>query len=332
MNRSDYFNYIEEKLNFLSYRIKNRAKINLLDLNIHSETFFAELANNLLKYDFKNANAVKHNMEAIDLIDKANKIVAQVSSTCTGQKIEQTLEREIFSKYPGFRFKFIAIAGEAASLRNRSFANPHKVNFDPREDIYDIQSLLNLALNKPIEEQRALYEFVKAELGNIVDIVKVDTNLAAIIDILSKEDWSEAIASTEIKANPNSFEIARKIEFNNLITVKSTIDEYKIFYGRLDEKYKEFDRQGANKSLSVFFAMKNQYVKLRNRDISSHELFFSIIERVIEIIRNSKNYTEIPYEELEMCVSILMVDSFIRCKTFENPEDYNHVVARQYSS
>ena len=43
MNRTEYFNYIEEKLNILSYRIKNRGKINLLDLNIHSETFFADL-------------------------------------------------------------------------------------------------------------------------------------------------------------------------------------------------------------------------------------------------------------------------------------------------
>ena len=38
MKRSEYFNYIEEKLNFLSYRIKSRGKINLLDLNIHSES------------------------------------------------------------------------------------------------------------------------------------------------------------------------------------------------------------------------------------------------------------------------------------------------------
>ena len=50
MNRSNYFNYIEEKLNILSYRIKSRGKINLLDLNIYSETFFAELMNHLLGY------------------------------------------------------------------------------------------------------------------------------------------------------------------------------------------------------------------------------------------------------------------------------------------
>ncbi|MCI8993420.1 MAG: SMEK domain-containing protein [Eubacterium sp.] len=73
MNRSEYFNYIEEKISILSYRIKNRGRINLLDLNIHSETFFAELMSYLLDYNFKNINQIKQNTEGIDLIDEKNK-------------------------------------------------------------------------------------------------------------------------------------------------------------------------------------------------------------------------------------------------------------------
>lgn len=44
-------------------RIKNRGKINLLDLNIYSETFFAELMNYLLGYNLENINAIKQNAE-----------------------------------------------------------------------------------------------------------------------------------------------------------------------------------------------------------------------------------------------------------------------------
>lgn len=98
MNRSEYFNYIEEKMNILSYRIRNRGKINLLDLNIYSETFFAELMNHLLDYSFRNINPIKQNTEGIDLIDEKNKIIAQVSSTCTKQKIESSLNKEIFQR------------------------------------------------------------------------------------------------------------------------------------------------------------------------------------------------------------------------------------------
>ena len=68
--------------------------------------------------------------------------------------------------------------------------------------------------------------------------------------------------------------------------------------------------------------------KLQSSCKTSHDLFFSIIDAIIGIIMNSKNYKEIPYEELEMCVHILAVDAFIRCKIFKNPEGYNHVVTR----
>ena len=51
MERVGFFNTIEEKLNFLSFRIEQRGKINLLDFNIHSENFFADLIN--LIFDYK---------------------------------------------------------------------------------------------------------------------------------------------------------------------------------------------------------------------------------------------------------------------------------------
>lgn len=82
MNRSNYFNYIEEKLNVLSYRITQRGKLNILDLNIHSETFFADFLNNLYDLNLQNLNISVQNVEAIDLIDKENKIIAQLSAWC----------------------------------------------------------------------------------------------------------------------------------------------------------------------------------------------------------------------------------------------------------
>jgi hypothetical protein len=82
MNRSYYFNYIEEKITILASRIENRGKINLLDLNIYSETFFADLLNILFYYQLVNLNIIKQNVEGIDLVDKKNKVIAQVSATC----------------------------------------------------------------------------------------------------------------------------------------------------------------------------------------------------------------------------------------------------------
>lgn len=74
--------------------------------------------------------------------------------------------------------------------------------------------------------------------------------------------------------------------------------------------------------------IKKQYSKLIVNTEESYEIFFSIIDNLVELIKSSKNYMEIPYEELEMCVSILVVDAFIRCKIFKNPEGYNYVTTR----
>lgn len=71
------------------------------------------------------------------------------------------------------------------------------------DDIYDIKSILNIVINMGIKEQYTLYELIKNELGNSVDIVKVDSNLAGIINILSQDDLTLPSEQPEI----NSFEI-----------------------------------------------------------------------------------------------------------------------------
>lgn len=324
MNRGYYFNYIDEKLSFLAFRIEQRGKINLLDLNIYSETFFADMLNMLLGHKLENLNVIKQNIEGIDLVDEINEIVAQVSSTCSKQKIESSLAKEIFKEYSGYRFKFISIAKNANKLREETFNNPHSALFNPSIDIIDISSIQNIVLTMPIDQQKLMYEFIKKELGAVIDIVKVDSNLATILNILANENLCDSAESLEI----NSFEINKKIEFNDLTSVQDTIDEYKVYYTKLNEKYEEFDKQGVNKSLSVFRVIKSQYTKLFASGLRSHSLFYSIIENVIDIVVKSKNYIEIPYEELEMCVHILVVDAFIRCKIFKNPEGYNHVITR----
>lgn len=324
MNRTSYFNYIEEKLQLLGLRIAKRGKLNLLELNIHSETFFADLLNNLFNYELVNLNVFKQNVEGIDLVDNKNKVIAQVSSTSTKQKVESSLKKKIFVTYTNHRFKFISIAKDAENLKQTSFVNPHGALFTPVDDIIDINTILKVVLNLSIDKQKQLYEFIKKELGTEINVVGVDTNLATIINILASEDFTSSIDKPEI----NYFEIDKKIEFNGLNSVKETIDDYKIFYHKIDEKYMEFDKEGANKSFSVLQIIRKQYTYHQNKVKNQHDLFFNIVNSIIEIIEKSKNYKQIPYEELEICVQILVVDAFIRCKIFKNPEGYNYVITR----
>ena len=318
MNRTRYYNYIEEKLNFLAYRIEKRGKINLLDLNIHSETFFAELFNILYDYNLVNLNYIKQNTEGIDLVDTKNKIIIQISATCTKEKIENSLNKGIYLFYKDYNFKFISISKEVSSkLKATEFENPYNLIFDSQKDILDSTTLLRYILNLEIDKQKILFEFIKKELGEEISTIKVDSNLATIINILAEEDLD--FKNTEI--NTTVFVIEEKINYNNLNRVRELIDDYKIFSVKLDQKYVEFDRGGKNRSTSILQIIRKQYVKLRNEKKDSEEIFYGVVENIIKIIEESANYKKLPFEELEMCVDILVVDAFMRCKIFENPEE-----------
>ena len=318
MNRTRYYNYIEEKLNFLAYRIEKRGKINLLDLNIHSETFFAELFNILYNYNLVNLNSIKQNVEGIDLIDTKNKVIIQVSATCTKEKIENSLNKVIYLFYQGYNFKFISISKEVSNkLRAIEFKNPYNLIFNSQEDILDSTKLLGYILSLGIDKQKVLFEFIKKELEEEINIVKVDSNLATIINILAEEDLD--LKNTKI--NTTTFVIEDKINYNNLNGIRELINDYKIFNVKLDQKYAEFDREGINKSTSILQIIRRQYIKLRNEKKDSEEIFYGVVENIIKIIEESSNYRVLPFEELEMCVDILVVDAFMRCKIFENPEE-----------
>lgn len=326
MNRSGYFNYIEEKLNILSVRVKARGKLNILDFHLHSEDFYMSFLNLLYGFDLKNLNTLNQNVEGIDLIDHTNKLVAQVSATSTKQKIENTLEKDIFNKYKDYKFIFISISEVADDLRKKTYKNKYNVEFLPQNDIYDIPSILRTIIALEIDKQREIYEFIRKELGEDVNIVKLDSDLAELINILSKEPLS----NVDSDINIDEFQIDKKIKFNELDSTELIIEDYVIYYGHLNRKYTEFDKLGVNKSVFVLQTIRQQYIKLRsegnykNNDI----LFLQVIEAVKEIIKQSKNYIELSFEQLEFCVNILVVDAFVKCKIFKNPEGYSYVVTR----
>ena len=325
MNRQSYFNYIHEKLTVLMYQVQQNGKLNLLDLNIYSENFFADLCNIIFDYKLVNMNAIKQNIESIDLKDDINKVLIQVTSTCTKHKIESTLNKSSLAEYSkkGYIIQFIFINNMAKTLKSKDFINPHNISFDSKKDIFDINDILRIIMNMKIDHQKVLYDFIRKELGEEPNIHKIDSNLTRIISILANEDFDEV----ENDINLNEYSINKKIEFNNLRTTKDIINDYKIYYKKVDEKYQEFDRQGKNKSFSVFQAIKKQYISLLAEEkYNEDQIFLNVENNLIEIIQNSRNYVEIPYEELEMCVSILVVDAFIRCKIFKNPEGYEYVI------
>lgn len=326
MKRVEMTNYINEKFAILQVRISARGKINVLDFHIHSENFYRDLLNILYNWKLENINEHIQNVEAIDLEDASIGIIVQVSATATKQKIENSLNKESLKEYAkkGYSFKFISVSKPADNLRNKKYKNPYHIKFDPKNDILDIQTIEKSISNLEIDEMENVFSFIKKELGITPDIIRLDSDLTSIINILSKTNLNDI----EVTGNINSFQIEKKIKFNHLNLASVLIEDYKIYFTNLDKKYKEFDKMGVNKSIAVLQAMRKIYInamakeKYKNDD----QLFLGIIDEVKEIVLKSSNFFDIPVEELDICVSILVVDAFIRCKIFKNPEGYKYVI------
>lgn len=116
MIRANYFSVIEERLNVLAVRINSRGKLNILDLHLHSESFYQYFLNELYSWEVANENEFKPNIEAIDLIDHTNSFVIQISATSTKQKVEASLDKDLIKDYNTYTFKFVSIANDAMIL------------------------------------------------------------------------------------------------------------------------------------------------------------------------------------------------------------------------
>lgn len=313
MNRTLYFNFIEEKLNLLAYRIDTRGGLNILDIHIHSEDFYLHFFNLLFGWKLQNLNVAQHNAAAIDLVDSTNKIILQVSATGTKQKVESALTKDL-SNYYGYSFKFISISKNANDLKFNTYKNPHALAFTPVDDIYDVKVLLTQIKTMDIDSIKNIYDFLKKELKSEPDPEKVESNLTTIINILSKEDWNQDVYPVETIP----YDIEAKITYNQLNSARVLIEDYSIHHHRISKIYSVYDKQAKNKSLSVLNGIRWQYITLGSVD-SPDQSFTLVIDKLLKRIKGSANYTPMPEEELELCVQILVVDAFIRCKIFENP-------------
>ncbi|MCP1156999.1 ABC-three component system protein [Bacillus infantis] len=325
MNRSFYFDYIADKIDNLCSRINSLGKLNILNLNIHAEFFYRDLCNLIFGLDLINANMDIQNIAAIDLIDKTNKTLIQVSSSCTKKKVNETLSKDDLLDYKkqGYTLKFLFFS-DAKNLRKNSFTNKHGIQFNPKTDILDKDSILKFIIDCSVVKQKEIYELVKSELGERPDPLKITTNLAELINLLAEEDLGVNLGNS----NLHEYNIDCKIKFNELTKIKGVINQYKIYYTKLNGIYEEFDKQGRNKSLSVYNKLTGFYnEEILNDETKQIQKFFNIVNKTVSHIRQSENYNELRDEELELCVLIIIVDAFIKCKIFENPEGYIHVIA-----
>lgn len=311
-----YLDIILGGLSQLAVEVSWRGQLNLTDIHVMSEDFYAGFLNIVYGLHLSNANITNQNAEGIDLIDDENHIIIQVSSTCSKGKINHSLQ-EVgkHSEYQGYHFRFLPLmVGNASSHKRQTYDVPTGVTFVPKDDIIDVPTLqkeLQSDLSGQKIEEAA--DYLRRNLRfSFLEGERLESGLEYIIVELSKDGSEDSEIDTKL------YQIEAKIAFNGLSYGKDIINEYSKQYRKVSRIYEVYSNQGQSKCKAVIQKIHKIYLNFK-QNYTGDDLFRKIeieICRCVDVRNMPKDFTQ---EELEMCADILMVHAFIECQIFEKP-------------
>lgn len=321
MNRDIYVTKIKTLLNILKCEIKDSGKLNLLDINVHAEDFYRDLLNLIYCWQLQNMNQWNQNAAGGDLWYNGGKLVIQVSSTTTKDKIQSSIDKLSEEQFAGYRFKFLRIDGDVKKLRKESFNTHDNIAFDPSVDIIDISTLLKDIAHLGIDSLIKVYELCVKEIIPLDTPKITETDLAIVVKALATNvrDWSKG-------RRPIEYDVEKKIVFNHLEEHRRLINDYKLYIGKLTAVYDEFVDNGTDYSFIILQNLSDMYSRYLGQ-YESNALFDKIVDEARELAMNSKSAEDIPVDRVNVCINVIVIDAFIRCKIFEDPEGYSYVDA-----
>ena len=290
--------------------------MNLLDSNVLLEDVFKEILNITYGLKLQNANLIKQNIKAIDLIDCSSKTIIQVSSDNSKAKVQTSLDKIEQPKYEGYTFKFVCISKGVSHLKKHHFNVPEGISFNAEKDSYDDKRILKDVLAKDIDTIRKLALYLEKSILPATADERRPSVITYVINRLADEPLAEIAVNPETK----SFDLEPKIDFNSLKKWRDIISEYTVFSLLVDKIYRAYDEQGVNKSFAVLSSLHDLYLSLAS-ELTGDALFDKLLESVYDIVNKDYECNEsLTREELQVNIKIVLVDAFVRCKIFKKPE------------
>ena len=307
---------ITSRLAYLSSEVRLSGSMNLLDSNVLLEDVFKEILNITYGLKLQNANLIKQNIKAIDLIDCSSKTIIQVSSDNSKTKVQTSLDKIELPKYEGYTFKFVCISKGVSHLKKHHFNVPEGISFNAETDCYDDKRILRDILAKDIDTIRKLALYLEKSILPATADERRPSVITYVINRLADEPLAEIAVNPETK----SFDLEPKIDFNSLKKWRDIISEYTVFSLLVDKIYRAYDEQGVNKSFAVLSSLHDLYLSLAS-ELTGDALFDKLLESVYDIVNKDYECNEsLTREELQVNIKIVLVDAFVRCKIFKKPE------------
>jgi len=172
-----------EILGNLNKEIELSGKENLTSLSVSAENFYRDLLNELFEWHLRNVNETEQNAAGIDLIDDMNALVVQVTSTCSKQKMEDTLRNKALVEYAqkGYEIRFVFIGKANENARTWKLSNPYSIRTDKNNGVLLTQDLVHRFIYMALDSQDKVIELLYKETGRkfFIRFEDVNTRLAA---------------------------------------------------------------------------------------------------------------------------------------------------------
>ena len=150
-----YLQKISETLATMAAKVQQDGSANLVSTNVNAENFYREFLNVLCGWRLESAN-MDGNAAGIDLVSEEDRVVVQVSSTDTKQKLQASLDKLDPNAYAGYRFLFLLIAPKRT--QHAGLRVPEGIRFDPAADVWSNAELLRRAQGLELRRLKQLYQ------------------------------------------------------------------------------------------------------------------------------------------------------------------------------
>lgn len=305
--------------------IKGRLALLCLIMSLHAadgkhsihrvaENVFRDLLNVIYRQaDFVNANLSLPNAPGFDLVSHKNRILVQVTTENTKDKIISTVEQCDVNTYKGYRLIILIIVEKKVSIRKFSRKNAF-VEFNLKEDVWDMRAFARRTGDLSIDDMEKVKRILDKCIGFSAPMDENESALEQIIQIFAREDAD----SDENDCVVDTFEIDCKININNLNMRYSLILDRCGSSSVVSRVYDRYEQEGVNKRKSVISTIRREYLMLAD-SLSGADLYDKLLDNLVNRISYATSLMGIKKEDALRYCELLMVDAFVKCKIFKKP-------------
>ncbi len=314
MRKEETIKNIIKLLSILQTEISLLNSISYFDINISSESFYADLLNIIFDYSLTNLNSMEKNMTSIDLGDKTKRISYQVTSDNSSSKIIETVDKFKKNKmYKDYDELYILLLREKKKYKTKKIDTESLFDFE-QNHIIDNSDLIARIQSLSMSKINEVYKFLKDNISYQTesDIISKSYEVETIIELINY------ISTATIDKYYDSMIVDPEFKIDSRF--KEYADIIKEQYSNLGKNYGSLIKE--IKISLINDAGKNEVIKAYLQDISILHLEnnnndpIKALSTLVEFFEHEISKSGIKFDR--SAIKYFLIHETISCSVFPN--------------